>query len=198
MNPVAWARLCNEAQQLGIDTEMYSPEHSDVLHGAIARRTEEIAREAAAKQRMEAAAAGMSEDEEFADFDEVAGATRGVLVRLVEWSEWIPVKLSPHLKGLSVANGLTGFEAGEHEKVVSIETMDTNRRKRVPLDDDPNQYNEYSLHVIKAVLANNVRTELLHQLIDLQGGNREGNEPSAKLVLPDAPKPNRAQRRKMS
>lgn len=190
--------LLAEAEELGINTLGYDAPYVklDNLRTAIARRIEEIAKEAAAKERMAAAAGEMDEDTEFSGFDEAAGATRGVLVRIVEWSEWIPISLSKHLKGLSLANGVTGFEAGEHEKVVSIESVDTNKRKRVPMDDDPEQYTEYSLHVMKALLANNVSTDLLERMIELQGGNREGVEPSGKIVIPDAVKPNRAQRRK--
>lgn len=192
-------RLLDEANELGVDTTGYTDPKAklDQLREQIARRTSEIAREAAAKERMAAAMGGQAEEDEFSGFDEAAGATRGVLVRIVEWSEWIPVKLSPHLKGLSVANGVTGFEAGEHEKVVSIESMDTNRRKRVPLDDGDGHI-EYSLHVMKAILANNVSTELLSQMIDLQGGDREGQQPSGQIVMPDAVKPNRAARRRRS
>jgi hypothetical protein len=188
--------LLAEAEELGVDTLGYTVPNAklDRLREAIARRTEAIAKEAAAKAQI-ADVAG-DDEEEWSGFDEAAGATRGVLVRLVEWTEWIPVRISDHLKGLSVANGLTGFEAGENEKVVSIESLDTNRRKRVPMDDDPQQYIEYSLHVMKAVLANNVTTDLLKQLVDLQGGNREGTEPTGKIVMPDAPSPNRAQRRR--
>jgi hypothetical protein len=189
--------LLAEAMELGMDTVGYTDPEADLdqLRGAIARHLEEVAKAAAARAKL-AAMTEESEDDEFEGFDEAAGQTRGVLVRLVEWTEWIPIGISEHLKGLSVANGLTGFEAGENEKVVSIETLDTNRRKRVPMDDDPQQHIEYSLHVMKAVLANNVSTDLLKQLVELQGGDREGSEPTGKIVIPDAPQPNRAARRR--
>lgn len=189
-------QLVEEAHELGIDTSTYTPETGESLREAIARKTLEIAKEAVARREASNLGGGDDDEEEWSGFDEAAGATRGVLVRLVEWTEWIPIKLDDKLKGLTVANGLTGFEAGENEKVVSIESMDTNKRKRVPLDDDPKQFIEYSLHVMKAVLANNVTTDLLEQLVDLQGGDREGVQPSAKIVMPDAPSPNRAARRR--
>ncbi len=192
--------LLAEAEELGLSTLGYAVPNAklDRLRDDIARRTEAIAKEAAAKERMEAAVGGMSEDEEFSEFDEASGTTRGVLVRIVEWSEWMPVKRDDHLKGLTVVNGVTGFEAGEFEKVVSIDTMDTNKHKRVPADDGTDGYTEYSLVVMKAVLANNVSTDLLHNMIDLQGGDREGTMPKAQVILPDAPQPNRRQRRHMN
>lgn len=192
--------LLAEAEELGINTiGMNLPSSRlDTLRNAIARRTEEIATAAVSKSRMESMeiAPEFDEDEDFSGFDEAAGATRGVLIRLVEFTEWVPVTLDDNIKKLTLANGFTGFEAGEHEKVVSIDTVDTNQRKRVPLDDDPTQSVEYSLHVIKVVLANNVSTDLLNQMIELQGGREEGIRPTGQIIIPDAPMPNRAARRR--
>lgn len=202
MKPEAFNRLIEEANQLGIETDGFTPSPGDTdrLKMNIALRTEEIAIEQVAKARLAAAGGGVDEDTEFSGFDEAAGKTRGVLVRLVEFTAWIPIKIAEEkqLSMLTLANGITGFEAGEHEKVVSIDTLDTDRRKRIPQTDDPSgPYIEYSAHVVKVVLANNVSTKLLHEMIDIQGGEEPGQEPDPRIVLPDAPKPNRAQRRKM-
>lgn len=201
MKPGPWQELLDEATELGMDTMGYDPANADFLRAAIARRTEELATAEVAKQRIasQVASGGDDEDEEFSGFDEAAGKTRGVLIRLVEFTDWIPVKLvgERQMQGLTIANGITGFEAGEHEKVVSIDSLDTNKRKKIPFGDDPNQFIEYSLHVIKIVLANNVSTDLLDKMIALQGGRETGIEPDPRIVMPDAPKPNRAQRRKL-
>lgn len=199
MKPGPFKKLIDEAKELGIETDAFTPDSDsvEVLKAEIARVAGEKATEAVAAERLAAAAGGMTEDEEFAGFDEAAGEKRGVLIRLVEFIEWVPIKLAEDkpLDGLTLANGFAGFEAGKKEKVVSIESLDTNRRKRVPQTDDPSgPYIEYSAHVFKVVLANEVTTDLLSQVLDTQGGSVEGITPSSRLVLPDQ-KPNRQQRR---
>jgi hypothetical protein len=193
--------LLAEAEELGLDTLGYSAPNArlDSLREAIARQTEHLAREAAAKQRLERAAREAEAEEELATegaFDEVMGQTRGVLVRIAEWTEWIPVVKSPHLTALTLANGVSGFEAGENERVLSVECVGTNRSKQVETDAGTLVY---MLYAFKATLAQNVKTTLVTSLVDAQGSNAEGEEPQpqqpSRIVTPDGPTPNRTQRR---
>ena len=129
------------------------------------------------------------------------GETRGVLVRIVEWTEWLPVSKSPHLPQLSLVNGISGFEAGEHERLLTVEAIGTQRVKTVELDDgdEPGGMFTYMCYAFKATLAQNVHTTLVSTLVEAQGGNQEGEEqrPQAprKIITPDGPGPNRQQRR---
>jgi hypothetical protein len=192
--------LIAEAHELGISVVGYQDVNADLdaLREAIARRTAEIAKEAAAKKALEDATIEELEQQTGA-FDEVMGQTRGVLVRIAEWSEWIPTNPDDNEPRMTSGNGVTAFEAGEHEKVVDIEVMKTQRMKTVNVSEGVDMH--YTLYAFQATLAQNVRTDLAATLIDLQGSNEEGDllrppQPSG-LVLPDnGMPPNRAARRK--
>jgi hypothetical protein len=194
--------LLEEAQALQIDV----PEHLaaagadlNLLRDMIGRQTTALAREAVAKRRLEQA----DEDADLATkgaFDEVMGETRGVLVRVTEWTEWIPVSKSPHLTQLSLANGVTGFEAGEKERLLTVEGIGTQRVKTVELEDGATLV--YMLYAFKATLAQNVHTTMVTTLVEAQGSNMEGEEQrpqqqTSKIITPDdtPPGPNRHQRR---
>jgi len=193
--------LLYEADELGVDTFGYfTPDANlDSLREAIARKTEALARDAAAKQRLERAASEAEPEEELAiegAFDEVMGQTRGVLIRVTEWTEWLPVTKSEHLNALTLANGVTGFEAGENERLLTVDTVGTNRVKTVAVGEDANLV--YMLYAFKATLAQNVRTTLITSLIDAQGSNAEGEmQQPSRIITPDdgKPGPNRSQRR---
>jgi CRISPR/Cas system-associated protein Cas5 (RAMP superfamily) len=192
--------LLEEAEELGVDTFGYfAPDANlDSLREAIARETERLAKQAAAQQRLERAASEAEAEEELATegaFDEVMGQTRGVLIRVTEWTEWLPVTKSEHLSALTLANGVTGFEAGENERLLTVDTVGTNRVKTVEVDEEGMLV--YMLYAFKATLAQNVRTTLVTALIDAQGSNAEGEtqQPSRIITPEDGAGPNRSQRR---
>ena len=196
-------RLLDEAEELGVDTFGYHVYNAnlDGLREAIARQTAALAREAIAKRNAEKAA--LEADEEELEsikgaFDETMANTRGVLVRQVEWSEWLPVAQDENEPRLTIANGVTGFEAGESERVLSVDGLGTNIYKHVK---EEGLEKRFMLYAFKATLAQNVHTTLIPTLVEAQGSNKEGEEqvkrPSG-LVVPDgAPPagPNRHQRR---
>src|SRR3954469_11422633 len=110
MEPGRFQKLLDEAKELDIDTTDWTPTEGDVdrLKMRIARRTEEIAREAAAKHRLEQAEIEAEESEKEtirSVFDETMANTRGVLVRQVEWTEWIPVGQDEHEPRLTLDTG---------------------------------------------------------------------------------------------
>jgi hypothetical protein len=196
--------LLREAKELGVDTFGYEVHNAnlDSLRAAIARQTEALAREAIAKRRVERAA--MEEEDEEREgilgaFDESMANTRGVLIRQVEWSEWLPVSQDEHEPRLVIANGVTGFEAGENEKVLSVDGVGTQIFKLVEDKEQEGLSQRFMLYAFKATLAQNVHTTLVATLVEAQGSNQEGEaqvkRPSG-LITPDgAAGPNRAQRR---
>jgi hypothetical protein len=192
--------LLREAEELGVDTLGYSVPNArlDRLREAIARQTEALAKEAIAKRKLERAAMEAEDDERESIrsvFDETMANTRGVLVRVVEWSEWLPVGQDENEPRLTVANGVTGFEAGENEKVLTVEGVGTQRIKHVT---DEGLTKRFMLYAFKATLAQNVHTTLVATLVEAQGSNQEGEEQKpSKIVTPPPMQPgdNRATRR---
>jgi hypothetical protein len=195
--------LLTEAEELGVDTLGYTVHNAnlDSLRAAIARKTEALATEAVARQRMEeVAAAEEATAQEERDairtaFDETMEDTRGVLVRIVEWAEWLPVAADEQEPRLTVANGVTGFEAGRSERLLTVEGVGTQRIKEVTED---GLTKRFMLYAFKATLAQNVHTSLIPTLVEAQGSHEEGEvaQPS-RIITPDdgIPGPNRASRR---
>jgi len=192
-------KLLEEAESLGLDTMGYSAPNArlDSLREAIARQTQALAREAIAKRRVERAEMDAADEEQAAirgAFDETMANTRGVLVRLVEWSEWVPVGQDEKEPRLTLANGVTGFEAGENERLLTVEAVGTQRIKHVT---EEGLSKRFMLYAFKATLAQNVHTTMVSTLVAAQGSNDEGEvqkpQPPSGLITPDGP--NRAQRR---
>jgi len=196
-------RLLQEAQALQIDTLPYGEPDADLdaLRLVIARQTEALAKEAIAKRHAERAAmeADDAERESIRSvFDETAGDTRGVLVRQVEWTEWLPIGQDEHEPRMTIANGVTGFEAGKNERLLTVEGLGIQSRIKHVTEDGLTK--RFMLYAFKATLAQNVHTTIVPQLVNAQGSNQEGEiqEPQrpSGLVTPDgAPPPNRSQRR---
>jgi hypothetical protein len=192
--------LLREAEGLGINTMGMDLPNSrlDTLRDTIARRTEAVAREAAAKRRLEQAEIEAQQQEEAtirSAFDETMADTRGVLIRQVEWSEWLPVAQDENEPRLTIANGVTGFEAGKNERLLNVDGVGTQIFKAV---EEEGLTRRFMLYAFKATLAQNVHTSLVSTLVEAQGSNQQGEEqvkrPSG-LVVPDNNGPNRAQRR---
>lgn len=193
--------LILEANELDIDTDTYVPNGRSMmsLRAAIARETGRRALNAATKAGRESDL--LDDEEEISEigaFDELMGKTRGVIVRVAQWTEWLPTTRSEHQGKIPIANGITGFEAGENEKVVSINQTTTGQVKSV---EDEDGMKVYTLYSFQAVLAQNVSTTLAAQLIKSQGGDEDGNlfVPSQRgidIASSVPTPPNRAQRRK--
>lgn len=192
--------LLAEAEELGVDTVGYGDPNAnlDSLRQMIARRTAAVAREAVAKRDIERAAIEADEEELESirgAFDETMEDTRGVLIRQVEWTEWLPVGQDEHEPRITIANGVTGFEAGRNEKVLNVDGVGTQIFKAV---EEEGLTRRFMLYAFKATLAQNVHTTLVSTLVEAQGSNKEGQEqvkrPSG-LVVPDGQGPNRQQRR---
>jgi hypothetical protein len=194
--------LLQEAQALQIDTTPWAEPNAnlDSLRVMIGRQTAALAREAIAKRNIERAVM----DEADAEletirgaFDETMANTRGVLVRQVEWSEWLPVSQDAHEPRLTIANGVSGFEAGENERVLSVDGVGTQIFKHVEGEQEGSGQ-RFMLYAFKATLAQNVHTTLIPTLVEAQGSNQQGEEqvkrPSG-IITPNGPGPNRQARR---
>lgn len=204
MKPGPFQDLIAEAIELGIDVTGYdsSPGSVDRLRAYMARKTAELTTAAVAQERLKKAAEEAEEEAELeansirSAFDETMADTRGVLVRLVEWTEWLPVAADENEPRLTVANGVTGLEAGKSEKVLTVEAMGTQRIKHVEED---GLTRRFMLYAFKATLAQNVHTSLIPSLVNAQGGNEEGEvQKPSQIALPGdmpMPGPNRNQRR---
>jgi hypothetical protein len=183
--------LLAQATELGVSVEGIA--NDEALDRAVQARMRELARGAV----VDAKKVEEEEAQRAGAFDEVMGQTRGVLVRIVEWTEWLPMIASEHLPQLGLQNGVTGFEAGENEKVVDIDVSRTGQTKEVDYGDEGKK--QFQLYAFQAKLAQNVRTDLIATLIDNQGGDKEGNRvmPS-RLITPNGPPPtgNRAAKRR--
>ena len=192
--------LLREAEELGVDTVGYTDPSASLtsLREAIARQTAALAREAIAKRHMERAA--MEEADAEAEtirgtFDETMADTRGVLIRQVEWSEWLPIGQDEHEPRLTIANGVTGFEAGRNEKVLNVDGLGIQIYKVVK---EEGLEKRFMLYAFKATLAQNVHTTLVATLVEAQGSNQEGEQQVKKpsgIVVPDGQGPNRQTRR---
>jgi hypothetical protein len=191
--------LLEEADALDVDTFGYRVPNAnlDTLREAIARQTEVLAKEAVAKRRLEEAEAEEEDSERESirsAFDETMGDTRGVLVRHVEWTEWLPIAADDNEPRLSMANGVTGFEAGKNERLLTVEGVGTQRIKNVT---EEGMTSRFMLYVFKATLAQNVHTSIVPSLVDAQGSNQDGDiQKPSQIALPgDGQGPNRAARR---
>ena len=99
------------------------------------------------------------------------GDTRGVLVRQVEWTEWLPVAQDENEPRLTIANGVTGFEAGKNETAADCRgawhSADQARHRGRP---------DEALHALR--LQGHAGSERAHHdratLVEAQGSNEEG------------------------
>lgn len=110
-----------------------------------------------------------------------------VLVRVHEWSAWIPQQADGQLW---MSSGLTGFEAHENEKVLEVAVSSTPNQKFFPQPnpDDPDGQPlnvRHGLYAFQAILASN-----------FDGPVPEGPTPDGPINLPRTS--NREQRRKKS
>jgi hypothetical protein len=192
--------LLAEAEELGINTLGMDLPNSrlDTLRESIARRTAALAREAAAKQRAELVEIEAEREERESirsAFDETMANTRGVLIRIVEWGEWLPIGQDEQEPLLTTANGVTGIEAGEKEKLLSVDVVGTQRIKHV---EEEGLTRRFMLYGFKATLAQNVHTSLVTTLVEAQGSHQEGQTqrpPQPSPIITPNDGPNRAQRR---
>jgi hypothetical protein len=97
--------------------------------------------------------------------------TETVLVRIVEWTEWIPGERSGEAPSLVMNQGVTGFETGKTERLLEVAVTGTGRTRNVrvnKLGEDDQDVVQYSLYAFQAVLAQNVSTQTFETLMEAQ------------------------------
>jgi len=152
---------------------------------------------------------------EYAEFDQIEteeeidgmieAGEETVLVRIVEWTEWIPGEQSEHSRDLIMNQGWTGVRTGKTERLLEVAVTGTGMNRRVRIkhaDSDSETVVPYSLYAFQAVLAQNVSEQTFETLMAAQRPPDEAMD-GKKIVVtkhmpenPPPPPPKRRARRK--
>jgi hypothetical protein len=128
-----------------------------------------------------------------------------VLVRIVEWLEWMP---GQQQGPLAMTNGVTSFKSLKNERLIDLGVSGTGRNYEWEEDDLDNEGEKitqhYGLYAFQAVLAQNMSDDLARSLIaaqampmeeELQRDKEAGRDRREDLLVVEHPKPNRNDRR---
>lgn len=172
MKPAPYKRLLDEASELGIDIEGFDYTISST---AKLKQLVEEKRAEKAKQR-----------EENPTLEDAIGETEALLIRVVEWTEWIPARPSEHESRLATHQGITAVETGKGEKLIDVQTTRLGQMKEIDEGDD--KKSTYGLYAFQATLAQNASVGLAKSLIVAQGGDRDGSvrQPNSPIVQASA------------
>lgn len=129
----------------------------------------------------------MTTSKEDDDVAKAVDAEQPVLIRVVEWTEWLPASLvkigeksdprdptgaTMMTESFPVHRGYTGFVGGANEHLVDIAVQATGRNKMVELDEDGEDGKPltvlYGHYAFQAILAHNVSAENLAGIMDGQ------------------------------
>lgn len=116
--------------------------------------------------------------------EEATKADKAILIRVVEWGEWIPSNeaTEPEVKGLKLNNGYTGVSAGESERLLELLSQNTLKEKTITIenrDTGREEKRKYIYYAFQATLAQNVSEPVIEELLELQRPPK---------VDPDAPR----------
>jgi hypothetical protein len=104
------------------------------------------------------------------ELDDLRKTDQAVMVRIVEWGEWIPSGGSD-IEKLPLHNGYTGFSTGKSEKLIEVLAQNTMQDKLVTTVDRVSGKETdaiYTYYVFQAVLVQNVSENLLEGLMKVQ------------------------------
>jgi len=126
-----------------------------------------------------------------------------VLVRIVEWLEWMP---GQQQGPLAMTNGVTSFKSLKNERLIDLGVTGTGRNYEWEEDDLDNEGEKitqhYGLYAFQAVLAQNMSDDLARSLIaaqampmeeELQRDKEAGRDRREDLIV--VQRPNRNDRR---
>lgn len=121
------------------------------------------------------------------EVEEEFDAEQHVLIRVIEWTEWLPASLvkigekpdprdptgsTMMTESFPVHRGYTGFVGGKNEHLVDIAVQATGRNKMVELDENGEDGSPltvlYGHYAFQAILAHNVKAERLRGVMDGQ------------------------------
>lgn len=127
-----------------------------------------------------------------------------VLIRLKEWTEWLPMQTDDHADDLSMAGGYTALKADDNERLVELHVTGTGRNYRweeeieeavvAEGEDKPTRSMRYGLYAFQGLFARNVPADNALELIDsqakpmaeeLQRDKEREQDPASKLVIVD-------------
>ena len=98
------------------------------------------------------------------------GEEQTVMVRVVEWTEWLPGKKDENAD-IVLSDGITGFVAGKHERLLEVAVSGTGVNRRVTVEGQNGAEDtilHYGLYAFQAVLAQNVSESALTNVLGLQ------------------------------
>jgi hypothetical protein len=98
------------------------------------------------------------------------GQQQTVLVRVIEWTEWIPGKKDENAE-IVLSDGITGFVSGKNERLLEVAVSGTGVNRRVTVEGENGTEDtilHYGLYAFQAVLAQNVQEDALTNALALQ------------------------------
>ena len=108
------------------------------------------------------------EEDDGLEPEKVGEDSEPVLVRVAEWTEWIPGRIDENMKrenpdkNMIVYNGVSGLVTGKNEKLVSVEAFKLNQSRTIAREEEGELVTlRYQLYAFKAVLAENVSAGLI-------------------------------------
>lgn len=129
-----------------------------------------------------------------------------ILIRHMEWTEWLPMRPDEHMPDLTMASGITAVRAGKDEKLVEIGVTGTGRNYQWFEDEDgesigdpqnhegPVKTMKYGCYAYQAIFAQEVSTQVAAQMRDQQAkpmveemaaDEERQQNPASKLVITD-------------
>src|SRR4051812_13420533 len=100
------------------------------------------------------------------DEDKIDDTEQTVLIRICEWTEWIPARLDDASEQIHIHNGITGLVTAKSEKLVEVNTMNTGHHIEWQ---DGERTMRYGLYAMQAILAQNTSPDVYQALIYAQG-----------------------------
>jgi hypothetical protein len=115
------------------------------------------------------------------------------MIRIAEWSAWFPLDKDKAEPRLSFAQGVTGLQIEDGERLLEVETTYTQQRRHFPMQDGDETRNVlHGLYAFRATLASVRKIDNPEEVAPAP----QAQETGAKLIVPGVNDgPNRAQRR---
>jgi hypothetical protein len=111
-------------------------------------------------------------EEQELDLDQLTKSDKSVLIRVVEWAEWLPASLKKgNSHSVKIHNGYTAIATGDNEKLLRVEGSGIGDSRTVSETDEKTGEtikHEYGFYVFQATLAQNISDTLAESLMNAQ------------------------------